>query len=254
MPNHKRWAYLLEEVSHAVTLCHKGSCLQVACRMDQACHRPLRLIVSAFCAHHCCEVRCVSCHWHPCAGVLPAGGQGEGCKAACQCSDGPGAERGHHALTGHCRGCLQLVLVQQQPALPWVSPPHSEQHARAPSCHPVHNLRAIAPLLAASHAKLGARCRRFSCQGAHELAAKGLKENAQPGHCGQPLVRQQGLQSSALELVARQSGCCLQVGFFTIVGLPMFRCFVDVFEDAAPLLDGVLANFRMWERAVQEGK
>lgn len=34
----------------------------------------------------------------------------------------------------------------------------------------------------------------------------------------------------------------------------MFRCFVDVFEDAAPLLDGVLANFRMWEKAVQEGK
>ena len=29
VPNHKRWAYLLEEVSHASTLCHKTCCLQV---------------------------------------------------------------------------------------------------------------------------------------------------------------------------------------------------------------------------------
>ena len=62
VPNHKRWAYLLEEVSHALTLCHKSCCFQVACLLDRACHRPLRLIVNGFCAHHCCEVSCASFH------------------------------------------------------------------------------------------------------------------------------------------------------------------------------------------------
>lgn len=39
----------------------------------------------------------------------------------------------------------------------------------------------------------------------------------------------------------------LQLGFFSIVGIPMFRALVDLFPDAQPILDGVLDNYHEWE-------
>ncbi|DBB03659.1 hypothetical protein WJX82_000931 [Trebouxia sp. C0006] len=38
-----------------------------------------------------------------------------------------------------------------------------------------------------------------------------------------------------------------QMGFFNIVGIPLFKTMVELFEDAQPMLDGVLTNFRHWE-------
>lgn len=38
-----------------------------------------------------------------------------------------------------------------------------------------------------------------------------------------------------------------QLGFFNIVGIPLFKARADLFEDSQPMLDGVLANFRQWE-------
>jgi len=37
------------------------------------------------------------------------------------------------------------------------------------------------------------------------------------------------------------------MGFFNIVGIPLFKTMVELFEDAQPMLDGVLTNFRHWE-------
>ncbi|DBA79888.1 TPA: hypothetical protein ACH3X1_008213 [Trebouxia sp. C0004] len=36
-----------------------------------------------------------------------------------------------------------------------------------------------------------------------------------------------------------------QLGFFSIVGIPLFKAMVDLFEDAKPMLDGVLATMRI---------
>lgn len=44
----------------------------------------------------------------------------------------------------------------------------------------------------------------------------------------------------------------LQLGFFNIVGIPLFKAMADLFEDAQPVLDGVLANFKVWESAADE--
>lgn len=41
--------------------------------------------------------------------------------------------------------------------------------------------------------------------------------------------------------------CCIQLGFFSIVGIPMFKALVELFPDAQPMLDGVLDNHREWE-------
>ena len=45
----------------------------------------------------------------------------------------------------------------------------------------------------------------------------------------------------------------MQMGFFNIVGLPMFKAMVDVFEGARPMLEGVMANYRSWEAAAAAG-
>ena len=45
---------------------------------------------------------------------------------------------------------------------------------------------------------------------------------------------------------------CVQLGFFNIVGIPLFKTMVELFEDAQPMLDGVLANFRHWEAGTAE--
>ena len=45
---------------------------------------------------------------------------------------------------------------------------------------------------------------------------------------------------------------CSAVGFFNIVGAPLFKAMTDLFEDCQPMLEGVMANLRYWEAAVQE--
>lgn len=47
---------------------------------------------------------------------------------------------------------------------------------------------------------------------------------------------------------------CLQIGFFSIVGIPMYKALVGAFEDARPLLDGVMGNYKCWEAAAASGK
>lgn len=44
----------------------------------------------------------------------------------------------------------------------------------------------------------------------------------------------------------------MQLGFFTIVGLPMFKAVADVFEGARPMLENVMGNYRMWEAAAAD--
>ena len=39
----------------------------------------------------------------------------------------------------------------------------------------------------------------------------------------------------------------VQLGFFNIVGIPLFKAMADLFEESQPMLDGVLANFRQWQ-------
>ena len=39
----------------------------------------------------------------------------------------------------------------------------------------------------------------------------------------------------------------IQLGFFNIVGIPLFKAMADLFEESQPMLDGVLANFRQWQ-------
>ncbi len=44
----------------------------------------------------------------------------------------------------------------------------------------------------------------------------------------------------------------MQMGFFSIVGIPLFKAMAELFEDAQPMLDGVLANYHHWEAATPE--
>ena len=46
--------------------------------------------------------------------------------------------------------------------------------------------------------------------------------------------------------------CCLQVGFFEIVALPLFNGFVELIPDARPMLDGVMENYEYWH-SLQKG-
>lgn len=46
----------------------------------------------------------------------------------------------------------------------------------------------------------------------------------------------------------------LQIGFFSIVAIPMYKAMVAAFEDAQPLLDGVMSNYKCWEAAAASGK
>lgn len=43
----------------------------------------------------------------------------------------------------------------------------------------------------------------------------------------------------------------LQLGFFSIVGIPLFKAITDLFKDAQPMMDGLLANYHMWEAAAK---
>ena len=44
----------------------------------------------------------------------------------------------------------------------------------------------------------------------------------------------------------------LQMGFFSIVGIPLFKAMAELFEEAKPMLDGMLANYRHWEAATPD--
>ena len=53
-------------------------------------------------------------------------------------------------------------------------------------------------------------------------------------------------------LYACQLNCMVQMGFFSIVGIPLFKAMAELFEDAQPMLDGVLANYHHWEAATPD--
>ena len=44
----------------------------------------------------------------------------------------------------------------------------------------------------------------------------------------------------------------LQIGFFNIVGKPLFQAMADLFEGCQPMMDGVLANLQYWETLASE--
>ena len=39
----------------------------------------------------------------------------------------------------------------------------------------------------------------------------------------------------------------LQMSFFSIVGIPLFKSMADIFEEVRPMLQGVMENYKMWE-------
>ncbi|KAL0037875.1 hypothetical protein WJX79_003284 [Trebouxia sp. C0005] len=60
--------------------------------------------------------------------------------------------------------------------------------------------------------------------------------------------KEAGLAVSPLMDRSMQGGMTRsQLGFFNIVGIPLFKAIADLFEESQPMLDGVLANFRQWE-------
>ena len=54
---------------------------------------------------------------------------------------------------------------------------------------------------------------------------------------------------SLCDIEEERPGVWLQLGFFNIVGLPLFKAMAELFEEAQPMLEGVLANLRVWEQA-----
>ena len=46
--------------------------------------------------------------------------------------------------------------------------------------------------------------------------------------------------------------CWLQVGFFEIVALPLFKGFVELIPSTKPILDGVMANYEHWRGLQQD--
>ena len=46
----------------------------------------------------------------------------------------------------------------------------------------------------------------------------------------------------------------LQMGFFSIVGIPMFKAMAELFEESQPMLEGVLANYHHWEAATPDAE
>ena len=42
--------------------------------------------------------------------------------------------------------------------------------------------------------------------------------------------------------------CALQLSFFSIVGIPLFKSMTDIFEETRPMLQGVMENYKAWEK------
>ena len=40
----------------------------------------------------------------------------------------------------------------------------------------------------------------------------------------------------------------LQLSFFSIVGIPLFKSMTDIFEETRPMLQGVMENYKVWEK------
>lgn len=59
-------------------------------------------------------------------------------------------------------------------------------------------------------------------------------------------------QMPGTHTVAPITTMCFQLGFFNIVGTPLFRAMADLFPDAKPMLDGVLTNYQQWEQIGRE--
>ena len=38
-----------------------------------------------------------------------------------------------------------------------------------------------------------------------------------------------------------------QIGFYSIVGIPLMKAMTDLFPDTQPVLEGVMANYHLWE-------
>ena len=64
--------------------------------------------------------------------------------------------------------------------------------------------------------------------------------------CGPSSPRLLGMQ------VLAKNDCLVQLGFFSIVGIPLFKAMAELFEDAQPMLDGVLSNYHHWEAATPD--
>ena len=63
------------------------------------------------------------------------------------------------------------------------------------------------------------------------------------------VFRNQQAGCNVAEAHARLGSCCsTQVGFFNIVGMPLFQAIADVFPDMKPLLATLVGNYRMWEQ------
>lgn len=60
------------------------------------------------------------------------------------------------------------------------------------------------------------------------------------------------MHSQLLVGVAACITVTLQMGFFSIVGIPLFKAMAELFEESKPMLDGVLANYRYWEAATPD--
>ena len=62
-----------------------------------------------------------------------------------------------------------------------------------------------------------------------------------------------GLPVSALMDRSLQGGMTRsQMGFFNIVGTPMFKALIELFPDAQPVLAGVSNNYAQWEQAAAQ--
>lgn len=85
----------------------------------------------------------------------------------------------------------------------------------------------------------GATHKRWAYQLEEEMFRQGDKEKAL------------GLSVSPLMDRSQKGGITRsQVGFFQIVGLPLFKAMADVFEDTRPLYEGAMANCQAWQDAV----
>lgn len=52
--------------------------------------------------------------------------------------------------------------------------------------------------------------------------------------------------------MALTAALAVQMSFFSIVGIPLFKSMADIFEETRPMLQGVMENFKMWEREAAE--
>ncbi|KAL3144948.1 hypothetical protein ABBQ32_003454 [Trebouxia sp. C0010 RCD-2024] len=80
---------------------------------------------------------------------------------------------------------------------------------------------------------------------AYQLEEEFFRQGDRERSCGLPL--------SPLMDRSTQGGMTRsQMGFFSIVGIPLFKAMAELFEESKPMLDGVLANYHHWEAATPD--